>query len=161
MKRLAKSALGWLSLLLGSGILVWCAYSLFLPNQHFRLRAIDIPGIGVPLAMIWIGWNWIRRGAIKSHQYSSELTVTVNLSNSDFGTRPERSSILGLKHRLEDRLKENQLGEIDGEEFGNGECTIFIQTNAPTEAERLIRNFFTAEATSLPYSISMSSEPRS
>jgi hypothetical protein len=155
MKRFVKFAFGLLSLLIGTGILLWCAYSLFVPNQYFRWRVVDIPRLAVPLAMLWLGLRWIRRSPVKAQRYASELTVTVKLSDSDFGGEPERSSILALKHRLEDKLQENRLGEIDGEEYGGGECSLFVQTNTPGEAETLIRSFFRLEAPSLAYSVSM------
>jgi hypothetical protein len=156
MKRIVKSVFGLLSLLMGTAILVWCAYCLFVPNKYFQWRLIDIPRLVVPLVMVWLGWNWIRGSAIKGRKYTAELTVTVKLSGSDFGMQAERKSILALKHKLEDQLIGTALGEIDGEEFGGGECNLFVQTNAPAETERLIRSFFTAEAPSLVYSVSNS-----
>src|SRR5215467_4152313 len=113
MKREAKQVLGLLSLLIGTAILLWCAYSLFVPNQHFHWRIIDIPRFAVPISMIWVGWHWVRGGAVKRQKYASELTVTVKLSSRDFGTQQERSSILALKHRLENKLIGEGLGEID------------------------------------------------
>ena len=43
MKRFAKIVFGSLALLMGTAILVWCAYSFFVPNQYFHWRLIDIP----------------------------------------------------------------------------------------------------------------------
>jgi hypothetical protein len=106
--------------------------------------------------MVWVGRNWIRGGRAKPKKYSSEITVTLKLSNADFGIQPERESISALKHRLEDKLGGERLGEIEGEEFGDGECSLFIQTNAPAEAERLITTFLRSEAPSLACSTSAS-----
>jgi hypothetical protein len=60
MIRVAKFTFGLLALLMGTAILFWCAYCLFVPNQYFRWRLIDLPRLVVPLAMVWLGWNWIR-----------------------------------------------------------------------------------------------------
>ena len=156
MKRLVKSVFGLLCLLMGTAILVWFAYRLFVPSKFFQWRLIDIPRLVVPLVLVWVGWNLIRGSAIKGRKYTAELTVTVKISGSDFGMQAERNSILALKHKLEAHLTCAALGEIDGEEFGGGECNLFVQTNAPAEAERLIRSFFASEAPSLVYSVSKS-----
>ncbi len=156
MIRVAKFTFGLLALLMGTAILIWCLYCLFVPNHHFHWRLVDIPRLVVPLAMVWVGWNWTRGGGAKGQMYSSEITITLKLSNADFGTQPERDSILALKHRLEHKLGGERLGEVEGEEFGDGECSLFVQTNAPAEAERLIRSILASEAPSLTYSISTS-----
>jgi hypothetical protein len=156
MIRVAKFTFGLLALLMGTAVLIWCAYCLFVPNQYFHWRLIDIPRLLVPLAMVWVGWNWIRGGGAKGQRYSSELTITLKLSNPDFGTQPERESLLALKHRLEGKLEASQSGQIDGEEFGDGECSLFLQTNAPAEAARLVQSFFKSEAPSVTFSISTS-----
>jgi len=145
MKRAAKSIFGLLSLVIGTAILIWCGYCLFDPNKYFRWHLIDIPRLAVPLGMIWLGWSWMRGDVAKRQRYSSELTVTLKLSDSEFGTQTEREAIFDLKHRLEDKLDEMELGEIDGEEFGNGECCVFVRTNSPTQTHELIREFFSRE----------------
>src|SRR5215208_5061559 len=134
MKRFTRFVFGWLAFLIGTAILIWCAYCLFVPNRYFQWRLIDVPRLALPLAMVWFGWNWIRPRARKELKYAAELRVTVKLSDSDFGTETERSSMLALKHKLEDRLRGAAWGEIDGEEFGGGQCSLFVQTNAPLEA---------------------------
>jgi hypothetical protein len=151
MKRAAKFAFGLLSLVMGTAILIWCGYCLFVPNEYFRWHLIDIPRLAVPVGMIWLGWSWIRGSPAKGVRYSSELTITLKLSDSDFGTQPERDSTLDLKHRLEAKLAEAKLGEIDGEEFGGGECCMFVHTNAPAQAKKVICGFFSSKASSLSF----------
>ena len=58
----------------------------------------------------------------------SEHAVIVNLSLSDgeFGTEEERESIYGLSHRLEEQIDAQRVGEFDGDEFGEGQCTLFM-----------------------------------
>ena len=153
MKRIVKGVFGLLALVIGVAILVWCGYCLFFPNEHFHWRLIDIPRLVMPLAMIWVGWRWIRGEAPKGERYTSEITVSLKLSSRDFGTESERQAILDLKHHLEDKLQAEQLGEIDGEEFGNGECSIYVHTNVPAKTEHIIREFLTGQAPSLSYSL--------
>jgi len=43
------------------------------------------------------------------------------------------------------------LGEIDGEEFGDGECSLFVQTNAVEKAKKVIRRFLDAQKPKVPY----------
>jgi hypothetical protein len=153
---MAKAAFGWLASLMGTAILVWCGYCLFAPNEYFRWRLVDVPRLAVPLAMVWVGWRWIRGGARKGGGYATEITISLKLSGPDFGTEPERETILDLKHLLEEKLQAEQLGEIDGEEFGDGECSIFVHTNSPEEAETVVRRFLTAETRSLGYALARS-----
>lgn len=157
MKRLAKITLGSLALIIGSAILIWCAYSFVVPNENFRFRLIDTPRLLFPLVMIWVGWRWIRGERAGAPGYTSELMVTLKLSDSDFGTEAERRAILDVKHRLEGALRVNETAAIDGEEFGDGECTLFVHTNSPAEAERLIRQFFSSHPSSF-YTLTNSQE---
>ncbi|MFH0982940.1 MAG: hypothetical protein V2A79_15570 [Planctomycetota bacterium] len=48
------------------------------------------------------------------------------LSNGAFGTADERDSIHELSDRLEAWIKDAGVGEFDGDEFGGGECTLFM-----------------------------------
>ncbi|RBP37265.1 hypothetical protein DES53_1143 [Roseimicrobium gellanilyticum] len=146
MKRAGLLVLGLVSFLIGSAILAWCAYGLFMPNDHFRFRLVEVPKLLLPVAMIWVGWWWMRGERMQSAvTYGSQIELTLDLNGPDFGTALEREKALDLKHRLEQVLAEGRLGEIDGEEFGDGACTIFIFTNSPTEASSAIQTFFHSE----------------
>jgi len=156
---MVKVALGSLSLSMGMAILVWCGYCLFAPNKYFHWRLMDIPRLAVPLALVWVGWRWIRADAAKGKRYASEIIISLKLSGSDFGTEPERQTVLGLEHRLEHRIQAEDLGEVDGEEFGDGECSIFVRTNAAAKVEAIIRDFFRDQAPSLSYSLTRAALP--
>jgi hypothetical protein len=146
MKRAAFFVLGFISFVIGSAILAWCAYGFFMPDDQFRFQLVEVPKMLLPAAMIWVGWSWMRGEPRQSATtYDSEIELTLELTGSDFGTAPERQKILQLKHRLEQVLAEGPLGEIDGEEFGDGECTIFIQTNSPPEVTNVIQTFLRSE----------------
>ncbi len=138
---------------MGAAILAWCAYSLLVPNVHFRFGVANIPGLLIPVMFIWIGWSWLRGERAARKKFNAELTVTLKLSDADFGTGPERHAALDLKHRLESMLQREGLGEVDGEEFGAGECSLFVLTNTANQAEAAIRKFLSAETRSLDYSL--------
>ena len=156
MKRFLKTAFGLLSIAMGAAILIWCVYSVIVPNEHFRFSLIEVPRLLLPVALLWFGWSWLGGDSPKERQYAAELTVTLKLSDSKFGTEPERHAICALKHRLEDALEDENVAEIDGEEFGGGECSIFIHTDNPTKAKNAIQRFFSAEDSHLRYTIAQS-----
>lgn len=154
MTRILKISFGVITIAIGLAIICWCAYIALHPSREYHLGLIDIPRLALPLVFIWIGWRWVRGDVTRETQYSSEITLTFKLSDGDMGTKPERDTILSLKHRLETELEEAKLGEIDGEEFGGGECCMFVHTNAPSKAEALLRELLSRE--SLRYSLAKS-----
>ena len=64
----------------------------------------------------------------KNSHADSEHAVLVHLRLSDdrFGTRQEMDAIHALSDRLEARILEAKVGEFDGDEFGEGECTLYM-----------------------------------
>ena len=62
------------------------------------------------------------------------VIVHLRLSDNEFGTTEERDSIHGLTSELERRIDKAAVGEFDGDEFGGGECTLFMYG---PDAERL------------------------
>ncbi|MEY4484913.1 MAG: hypothetical protein RL693_2365 [Verrucomicrobiota bacterium] len=156
MKRFLKFILGLIALVMGLTIIIWCIYSSIVPNEDFQLSIMDIPRLFVPLALVWFGWNWIRGESTKAESYSSGFAITIKLSDDNFGASRERDTILDLKHRLEDKLGHERAGEIDGEEFGGGECVLFIQTNHPARAKKLAHEFFVSESSDWSYTVSQS-----
>ena len=59
------------------------------------------------------------------------VIVHLRLSNDDFGTREETDAIHALSERLEAAILAAQAGEFDGDEFGGGECVLYMYgTNA-------------------------------
>jgi hypothetical protein len=59
---------------------------------------------------------------------SSEHAVLVHLRLSDdqFGASAQRDSIHELATELEHQIERARAGEFDGDEFGDGECTLFM-----------------------------------
>ena len=50
----------------------------------------------------------------------------LRLSNDGFGTDDDRVAIWALEDEMESALAEAPAGELDGDEFGQGECVLFL-----------------------------------
>jgi len=72
--------------------------------------------------------NLFRRPKPSDDVQAPEHAVLVHLKLSDaaLGTAPEREAIHDLEHRLEAAIATARVGELDGDEFGEGECTLFM-----------------------------------
>jgi hypothetical protein len=56
------------------------------------------------------------------------------MSDDNFGDEAEREAIFALEDRLVDAIEGPGLGEFDGNEFGGGECTLYMYGN---DADRI------------------------
>jgi hypothetical protein len=56
----------------------------------------------------------------------SALLVNIRLSDDHLGTEDDRDEISSLTDALEGLLQANNLGEVDGDEFGKGYGIIYI-----------------------------------
>jgi hypothetical protein len=54
------------------------------------------------------------------------IAVYLRLSDSEFGTPKERDEIHRFTERLNSVIQESKTGVFDGDEFGNGECGLFM-----------------------------------
>lgn len=54
------------------------------------------------------------------------VKVHVPLSGPGLGTSEERASIQRVSDKLEEALVLHEVGEFDGDEFGHGECQLFM-----------------------------------
>ena len=54
------------------------------------------------------------------------LMLHLKLSDRDFGTREEQASIRAFLGQLEECVTAKNVGELDGDEFGGGECTLYF-----------------------------------
>ncbi len=54
------------------------------------------------------------------------VLVYFNLSDMGFGTEEEREAIRELSDRIEQEVEREGVGEFDGDEFGGGQCTLFM-----------------------------------
>jgi hypothetical protein len=145
--RILKASFAILAILIGAAMLI--AIGL---QRDFGL--LTVPQVLISITFVGFGWMWLKEQRVGSRvEYGSELTLTIKLSDAEFGTETERQNILNLKHRLEERLDKEKLGAIDGEEFGGGECNVFIQTDSPTKVRRLVTEFLRSHETTMRYSV--------
>jgi hypothetical protein len=63
------------------------------------------------------------------------LLVTIRLRSGEMGDKKERERLTALQHQLSDALENSSAGELDGDEYGGGTCTIYMY--GPS-AERLL-----------------------
>ena len=54
------------------------------------------------------------------------VLIHLCLSDSDFGSDDDRAGIGELSDRLEKAIEDAGVGELDGDEFGEGECVLFL-----------------------------------
>lgn len=54
------------------------------------------------------------------------VLIHLKLSDQKFGKTAEMTSIHALEARLAEVIKDKRLGELDGDEFGEGECTLYL-----------------------------------
>jgi hypothetical protein len=50
----------------------------------------------------------------------------LKLSDEEFGSSEEAEDIHELSDRLAEAIEENHVGEFDGDEFGEGECVLYM-----------------------------------
>lgn len=50
----------------------------------------------------------------------------LRLSDADYGTEDEREALFILEDRLAHAIGRARAGEFDGNEFGGGECTLYM-----------------------------------
>ena len=63
------------------------------------------------------------------------VIATIKLRSRNMGSNEERDRISALENQLSDAIKHSSAGEFDGDEYGDGVCTIYMY--GPS-AERLL-----------------------
>ena len=54
------------------------------------------------------------------------VMVHLRLSDDGFGSDDDRAAILALEDALDEAVSSTSVGEFDGDEFGEGECILFL-----------------------------------
>jgi hypothetical protein len=62
----------------------------------------------------------------KSTDEEQAVIVTIKLCSGGMGDKQERRHILELEHQLSEAIEKSSTGEVDGDEFGGGTCTIYM-----------------------------------
>jgi hypothetical protein len=69
----------------------------------------------------------IPQAALPSAQKQEALIVKLPLAGGRFGSDEERTRIKGFESNLEEAIKKTPAaGEFDGDEFGEGTCTLYM-----------------------------------
>ncbi len=73
------------------------------------------------------------------------LIVKIPLQSGDFGDTEERQHIAALEDQLSAAIKESSSGEFDGNEFGNGICTLYLYGGSAEQmlsvVQPILKNF--------------------
>jgi hypothetical protein len=83
----------------------------------------------------WFSRRWIGGLGRDDREEAQSLTVTIRLCSGSMGDKEERRRITALEDQLSAAIESASAGEIDGDEYGGGTCTIYI---CGTSAERLL-----------------------
>jgi hypothetical protein len=87
----------------------------------------DIAGVAAIIAVLifmLIGKRPFRKSRREVPEHA--LLVTIPLSDDDFGSPEERERIRGVTGELDRVIKARRVGEFDGDEFGEGKCTLYM-----------------------------------
>jgi len=97
--------------------------------------------------------KWFRgRTAAKSAKAApsagkvESVVLYYGLTGDGFGTEAEREAVFALETRLDEVLQPEALGEVDGNEFGGGEASVYVYGPDCTRAWQAME----AEARRLP-----------
>ena len=80
----------------------------------------------VPLVLVLVLGTLARMPATASAGEEQALIATIKLRSGDMGSPDERARIVTLENQLSDAIKNSAVGEFDGDEYGNGVCTIYM-----------------------------------
>jgi len=78
--------------------------------------------------LCWLNRLFGRKCALQPEDDPNDQAVVVHipLSDDEFGAEDEREAIFELEDRLIAAIEEAEAGEFDGNEFGGGECTLYL-----------------------------------
>ena len=92
------------------------------------MNRLNVLLIAATIALTTSGCNRTAPDNSSNVELMAEHAVLVYLKLSDdgFGSTDERDQIHELSDRLEAAIENNHAGEFDGDEFGEGQCTLFM-----------------------------------
>jgi hypothetical protein len=100
-----------------------------------------------PIAAIFIYWVVIRDAepfllpAVPQQDFGQVL-VTLRLNHGEYGSSEERDAIHSFTDQLATQIVSAKLGNFDGDEFGDGRCTLFMYAHDPKGLYGHIEPFF-------------------
>lgn len=135
----------------GIRLLFW---ALFIYGGFAAIDKFKISVIGQLL--FWpvsaLGWWWLviqalqplKREKEKNITLPGSVTVYLKLHGGEYGSDSEREKIRELTDHLDEVLNKNSAGHYDGDEYGNGECALFMYTDNPEKLLHVIKPLLAA-----------------
>ena len=113
------------------------------------VERVPITGVGQwffwPIAaFIW--WFFVvrevrltRAATTSARKLRGSVTIRLKLREGEHGSHGERKKIHTFTDRLDSFLRERNLGDYDGDEFGGGECLVFMYSDDPKKLYEELR----------------------
>ena len=84
------------------------------------------------------------------------LEIQFKLSDSKFGNEGERDNIHLVTDKLSQIIQESNTGEFDGDEFGEGMCSLYMLGESATEIYESIKSYLLSSGLASEYKVSIS-----
>ena len=78
------------------------------------------------LVVLWGMLRTFRRNGTVKAAEEQAVILKLKLAAGQMGTDEERQRIHDLEGRLSDAIKRSAVGDFDGDEYGDGYCTIYM-----------------------------------
>jgi hypothetical protein len=76
--------------------------------------------------LLVLSYTRFRSSRVVNAADEQAVIVNIRLTSGDMGNPEERKRIAALEEQLAAAIKEAGAGDFDGDEFGNGFCTIYM-----------------------------------
>ena len=93
------------------------------PDDSTRLIAACL---GLVSILLVLSYTRLRPSRVVNAADEQAVIVNIRLTSGDMGNAEEHRRIAALEEQLVAAIKEAGAGEFDGDEFGNGFCTIYM-----------------------------------
>jgi hypothetical protein len=71
-------------------------------------------------------FGWMNPGGSRTGLPKEWVAVYIKLSGGEFGNHDEREAIRHFSRELDSEIQGHNAGVFDGDEYGNGECCLFM-----------------------------------
>lgn len=121
----------WLTKIAMSALTLYAGFAI-VERYSFGTVAQTIFWLTYPPLMYWVVIHeiYIPRPA-KPITPTGSLRIVFSLQGNGYGTHREREAIHRLTDRFDTLLAASGSGEFDGDEFGEGECALFMYGDNP------------------------------
>jgi hypothetical protein len=128
----------WAAKIAASALMLYAGLAI-VERYNFGAFAQTLFWLTYPPLIYWVVIReiYIPRTA-KPMTTTGSLQIVFSLQGSGYGTHEEREAIHRLTAELDVLLAESSSGAFDGDEFGDGECTLFMYGDKPDAIYELI-----------------------